>query len=79
MISLLINDRDREILIGISFDFPNLFRAMQSCAMSAKSSIILNFPRVWSHDLKWVKQTLADSVYGKIAVCKIPTITLHLD
>ena len=28
-----------------SFDFSNLFRAIQSCAMNAKSSIILKFPK----------------------------------
>ena len=37
-----------------SFDFSNIFRAMD-----AKSRIIRLLPRVWSHDLKWVKQTLA--------------------
>ena len=44
----------------VSFDFSNILHAMQSRAMNAKSSMILNFPRVWSFDLKWVKQALAD-------------------
>ena len=46
------------------FDFSNIFCAMESCAMSTKSYIILSFPGIWSHDLKWVKQTVADEVYG---------------
>ena len=38
---------------------------MQSCAMSAKSGIILKLPRVWSDEVNWVQQTLSDYVYSE--------------
>ena len=52
------------------FNFSDIFRAIQFCAMNTKSSIILKLPKCmvsdhWSLNLKWVKQTLADWVYWK--------------
>ena len=36
---------------------------MKLCVMNAKSTIIQNFARAWSHDLLWVKETVADFVF----------------
>ena len=46
----------------ISVDFSYILRAMHSFAMSAKVRQ-KESPSLWLHDLKFVKQTLADSVY----------------
>ena len=49
-----------------SFDFSDIFRAMQSFSMSTKSSTILKIPKSMVKCLKWVKQTyfLTYGVYG---------------
>ena len=41
-----------------SLEFSNIFHAMQSCAMNAKSSIIAKLPMAWSRDLKLGKTNL---------------------